>query len=125
MTLLTAFVSLFLIGAPVTAAEDLTGKWSGSFTIIGEDGSPNDERIFMDLKQAGAELSGTAGPSAEKQWAIAKGKVDGASVSFQVQSDGPLISFALTLSEGRLKGDASAEQDGRKLSAKVDAGREK
>lgn len=76
------------------------------------------------LKHAGADLTGTAGPSLEKQWTISGGKVDGAKVTFAVQSDGPLIQFALTFGNGRLKGDATAEQNGRKLSAKVDAGRD-
>lgn len=124
MTLLAALVTLFL-AAPATPVEDFTGKWSGSFTIVADDGTPREQQIFMDLKHTGADLTGTAGPSAEKQWTISGGKVDGAKVTFSVQSDGPLIQFALTLENGRLKGDASAEQDGRKLSAKVDAGREK
>jgi len=41
------------------------------------------------------------------------------------QSDGPRVKFTLTLVEGRLKGDATAEQDGQKMSAKVDVGRSK
>lgn len=124
MTLLAAIVSL-LLAAPAPQVENLTGKWSGSFTIMADDGTPREQRIVMDLKQTGAEISGTAGPSAERQWTIAEGKVDGPKVTFNVQSDGPMIQFALTLANGRLQGDATAEQDGRKLSAKVDAGREK
>jgi hypothetical protein len=78
----------------------------------------------MDVKQKGTDLTGTAGPSAENQWPL-KGTVNGNKLTFEVQSDGPLIKFALDFAEGHLKGDANAEQDGKKLSAKVDMQRSK
>ena len=112
-------LALLLI-APVAGAQtDLTGTWSGPF-IMTLDGETRDHTAFMILKQKGTELTGTAGPTAEQQWPILKGKVDGASVEFDVQSDDPLIHFSLKLVEGHLKGEAKAEQDGRKFSATVD-----
>jgi hypothetical protein len=116
---------LALVPAGVPAAEDFTGKWSGVFSMIAPDGSARDEKIFLDLKHAGAALTGTAGPALDKQWPIVKGAVDGNKVTFEVQSDGPLVKFTLTFAEGRLKGDAAADFEGQKLSAKVDAERVK
>jgi hypothetical protein len=85
--------------------------------------------MHMVAKQTGADFTGTAGPSAERQWQIVKGKVattkEGTTVTFDVASDGPVIHFELKLVEGRLKGGAKAEQDGRKLNAEIDLGREK
>jgi len=122
---LLGLFALFLLVIPVAAAEDFTGKWSGSFIAGQPDGSSSNETILMDIKQTGADLTGTVGPSADKQWPLAKGKVDGNKLTFEVQSDGPLVKFALTFAEGHLKGDANAEQEGMKLSAKVDMQRAK
>ena len=107
---------------PVRAAEDFTGKWSGSFVIT----SPmqNDDVILMELKHKGAELTGTAGPKADQQWPL-KGTVDGNKLAFEVQSEGLALKFALTFADGHLKGEASAERDGTKFAATVDAQRAK
>jgi hypothetical protein len=114
--------------AAQTSTPNLTGTWKGTFITTDESGRDED-RMHMVAKQTGADLTGTAGPSPEKQWPIAKGKVvttkDGTAVTFDVQSDGPVVHFELKLVEGRLKGGAKAEQDGRKLSAEVDLEREK
>jgi hypothetical protein len=112
-------LALLLI-APVAGAQtDLTGTWSGPF-IMTLDGQTRDDSALMVLKQKGTELTGTAGPNADQQWPIVKGKVDGVNAEFDVQSDEPLIHFSLKLVEGHLKGEAKGEHDGRKLSATVD-----
>ncbi len=120
---------LALLAAPVaplqSAVQDFTGKWSGSFIATMPDGTTDNDTIVLDLKQKGTELTGTAGPSEKQQWPLIKGKVEGAKLTFDVQSDGPMVRFVLTFADGHLKGDAAAEHDGRKMSAKVDAQREK
>jgi hypothetical protein len=113
-----------LLASALMAAEDLTGKWSGSF-IITMDGETKDDSAYMVLKQSGTELTGTAGPDADKQWAIQKGKIEGNKVTFEVQADGPLLKFELTLADGHLKGDAKAEHDGHSMKAAVDVQRQK
>jgi hypothetical protein len=115
----TNAVGIILLLAPILMAADLTGKWSGKFTIT-LDGETRDDMAFMDLKQNGTELTGTAGPSPDRQWAIQKGKVEGNKITFEVQTDEPLIKFDLTLVDGHLKGEANAEHEGRKMKAIVD-----
>jgi hypothetical protein len=116
-------VALLLLLAPVRAAEDFTGKGSGAFVIT--EPEQKDDVVFLDLKQKGAELTGTAGPRAEQQWPL-KGTVDGSKLTFEVQHEGGLaIKFALTFADGHLKGDAGAEMDGMKLAAKIDVQRVK
>lgn len=118
---------LLLLAAPGAAQENLTGKWSGSFTMTGPDGTSREQSIELNLTHKGKDLTGTAGPDAERQWTITKGVVAGDTATFQVQEnvDGPVIAITLTLTKGRLIGDASGEDGGRKLSAKIDAGRVK
>ena len=116
--------ALFLAPA-LMAAEDLTGNWSGSFAITFSDGDTKDSKAFMDIKQKEAEITGTAGESPDRQWAIQKGRVEGNKVTFEVQTEGPLIKFELTLVGGHLKGDAKAEHEGKSMKAAVDLQRQK
>ncbi len=111
-----------LLASAVLAADDLTGKWAGSFNIT-IDGQTKDDTAYMVLKQTGTELTGTVGPSAEKQWPILKGKIEGNKVTFDVQSDGPLVKFDLALADGHLKGEAKAEHEGQTMKAAVDVQR--
>lgn len=105
-------------------AQDLSGKWDGAF-VVTVNGQQDDDTIHMVLTQKAAVLTGTVGPNPDKQWTILNGKIDGAQVTFEAQSDGPLVKFMLALVEGRLKGDALAEMDGMKMTAKIDAARSK
>ena len=112
-------LALLLI-APVAGAQtDLTGTWSGPFVMM-VDGDSHDDFATMVLKQKGTELTGTAGPNAERQWPIMKGKVDGASAEFDVQAEGPIIHFSLKLVDGHLKGDVMGDLEGKKLTGTVD-----
>ena len=118
------FVCLVLSVASVSVAQDVTGKWAGSFNPVRPDGTIGEAKIFLELKQSGSELTGTAGPNPDQQWPL-KGKIEGSKLSFEVQSgDGP-IQITLTLADGHLKGEAAAENNGQKRSAKIDAERVK
>ena len=113
---------------PAPAPSGVTGLWTGTF--VAKDGEREEnESAHIVLKQTGAELTGSAGPNANQQWPIAKGKVEttkeGTRLTFDVQSDGPLLHFDLKLVEGRLKGNANGEMDGRKFSAVLDLQRAK
>jgi hypothetical protein len=126
MKKLVGVVSFVLLLAPVLlAADDLTGKWSGSLVVTSPGGETKDEMAFMSLKQNGTEITGTAGERPDKQWPIQKGKVDGNKITFEVQTDEPLIKFELTLVDGHLKGEAKAEREGKSKKAAVDLQRQK
>ena len=122
--LASVLVAIVLLAPAVFAAEDLTGKWSGTFVITMNGGEPRDDSAHMVVtKHAGAEFTGTVGPNVDQQWPILKPKVDivkadGKEVtklSFDVQADGgqgPTLHFELELVAGHLKGKASAEHEG-------------
>src|SRR5262245_63592751 len=86
---------VLLLAPALMSADDFTGKWSGSFVITSSDGDKKDDMAFMDLKQKGAELTGTAGESPEKQWAIQNGKVEGDRKSTRLNSSHLGISYAV------------------------------
>ena len=119
------FVMLFLAAALLLSAADsnVTGKWSGSFSLTRPDGTSDDGTAYAVLKQEGAQVSGTAGPDEEHQWTLEKGAVSGNKVTFEVKSteDGTLFKCALTLEGDHLKGPVTAvAPDGQSMSAKVD-----
>jgi hypothetical protein len=110
-------------------APTLTGTWTGTFipTVGGQQG-PVDS-AHMVLKQTGVDVTGTAGPNADTQFEIQKGKVattrEGTTFTFDLSTGGPLIKFDLKLVAGRLKGGAKAEADGQTMTAVIDVGRAK
>ena len=116
---------VLLLAPGLMSADDFTGKWSGSFVITFSDGDKKDAMAFMDLKQKGAELTGTAGETPDRQWAIQNGKVEGNKITFEVQTDGPLVKLELALVDGHLKGEARAEHEGKSMKAAVDLQRQK
>jgi hypothetical protein len=124
-----AAIAILLLGMTPAQAQttDLTGKWTGTMTRTAPDGRSQTIDWMFDLTQKGKVLTGTAGPNAERQWAIEKGgAVDGSKTKFQVQQpDGPLRTFTLALVEGRLQGEMLAELSGQSFTTKVDVGRAK
>lgn len=113
------------------AAEDLSGKWSGTFVTTTDGGATQEHTAYMVAKHAGADFTGTIGPSADQQWPILKGKVEAVKESgkettkatFDVQTDDSsslLVHFELTLIDGHLKGTAKAQQDGHAMNAVAD-----
>ena len=122
--------ALLFAALPAFAAADLTGKWTGAFNPVGPDGQSHEDHVYMDLKQKGTEITGMVGPTEAENWAIMKGKIDGAKVSFDVQMKngdtlGPVISFTLTLDQEHLKGNAAVDMGGQKMTAAVDVTRTK
>ena len=132
----SAFVAVLLLAPTLFAAEDLSGKWSGSFLASMNGGAQENESAYMVLKHSGKELTGTAGPSEDRQWPILKGTIvvsgtapkETTKASFDVQADGgsgPLLHFELDLIDGHLKGNAKAEQNGMTMTAVIDLTRVK
>ncbi|MSS99794.1 MAG: hypothetical protein EXS29_00575 [Pedosphaera sp.] len=130
MTVLAAVTTLFIAVATLSAYQtkpiNLTGVWTGTLYRV-ED---NPKSAYLDLKQKDADLTGTAGPDANRQDAIAHGKLstvkDVTSVTFDVaQSNGGVMKFDLKLVDGRLKGKVTVEANGKVLGeATLDLGRE-
>jgi hypothetical protein len=98
ITLTVAFLGPFL-----SAFADITGRWSGPVSLKGSDGRTKEDSITLELKQSGNELTGTGAPGGQPA-APLKGTVDGDKVVFDVTADGRTIHFALTLTDGHLKG---------------------
>jgi hypothetical protein len=119
-------VLLFSVALAQAQGIDVTGKWTGTLTRTAPDGRSQSIDFMFDLTQKGKAITGTAGPNADRQWAIEKGAVDGDNVTFRVQQpDGPMRTFTLKVVKERLQGDMLAELNGQSFTTKVDLGRSK
>ena len=115
LTLISPIASLGAL-ASQTKAASVAGNWEGTMTFT-KDGAVDDtDEVFFTLKQEGSVVSGTAGPSAERQFPIAKVKSattkEGPTVAFEVNAGSLVIWFDLKLVEGKLKGTATGERTG-------------
>ena len=75
----------------------VNGKWSGSFTVTGPDGSAGDSNpAFLILKQSGATLTGTAGGDEAEQFPIENAKIENNKITGTVNpSDGATYTVCL------------------------------
>ena len=114
-------LGVLLLAALAASAAELTGKWSGSFNITNAAGETKDDNAYMELKEKGGEVSGTAGPDVDQQWPIQKGKLEGQKLTFEVKmEDGGVITFALLFDGTAIQGTAEGTgPNGEKMSAKV------
>jgi hypothetical protein len=129
MKQITTLVLLLLALVPAAAATqgaNLTGQWNATFTRSLPDGKSQSITFTFHFIHKGKTLTGTVGPSPERQWKVEKGVVDGGKVTFQVQQpDGPLRSFNLKLVKDRLQGNQLLELKDQKAEVTVDAQRAK
>ena len=109
--------------AMAAAAADVTGTWSGSLKGAGPDGQ--DGGVTLVLKQAGTEITGTAGPTADHQMPIQKGKIEDGKIALEVPVGDGMFKFDLVVEGEHIKGDVSAAMGDQKMNAKVDLTRAK
>jgi len=123
-----ALIAVALVPAVVVAqAKDLTGNWNAKFTMTAPDGRSQTITFTFHFTQKGKELTGTIGPTPERQWEVEKGIVAGPKVTFQVQQpEGPTLrTFTLTHAKDRLQGTQKLERNGQTAEVTVDAERAK
>jgi hypothetical protein len=122
-------VCLLLLGVlALCAAADVnvTGKWSGSFSIAAPNGDLKESTALLVLKQNGTEITGTVGPNEEERFAIQKGKIEGDKITLEVEGDNNRhMRFDMVFASERIKGDVSMSADGESRKAKIDVGRVK
>jgi hypothetical protein len=114
-------------GARQTAKPtNLTGSWTG-FLVNAADPNDKDEALLT-LKQTGAELSGTGGPTADRQFPL-KGKVTttkaGTTAAFVVDTGTMTLQFDLKLVEGKLTGALKMARDGQERNGTAEFQRSK
>ena len=116
---------LFVLSTPLLAA-DVTGRWTGTFTVMGRDGEGEPGPALLLLKQEGTALTGTAGPNEGDQSSIQQGKVEGGVITFTIERhEGQVMKFTLKHVGDEISGDVRGERNGEMMRAKLSAKREK
>ena len=116
---LTVVAAAFLLVGSAFAA-DVTGKWSGTVSMKTPDGQTNEQPAWLALKQSGTALTGTAGPSADRQSEIKDGKIDGDQLEFRVKVEDAVVMIKLRSEGERLKGQAIIETPDGTVTAGLD-----
>jgi hypothetical protein len=83
-------------------AADVTGKWTGTFSVAGSD--HKEPQLFI-LTQDGWKLTGSGGPDAVEQYPIANGRVDDDVVRFELTNDNWAFKYDLKRVGQELNGD--------------------
>ena len=119
---LLSCIFLIVALALTAAAADVTGKWSGTFTVTGPDGSAGDSNpAFMILKQSGSTLTGTAGGDEAEQWPIENAKIENNKITGSVNpSDGATYTVSLTVDGDRMTGEVTVSQGGQTMKGKIE-----
>ena len=117
-----------LVAAPAGIAiadTNMTGKWTGSFNMMDENGGTRNRPPSLMLKQTGSEITGTVGPDEGEQHAITKGKIDGDKITLNRPTATSPSSSTCHPAGDRITGNVNAVGEGRGLKAKFDVTRAK
>jgi hypothetical protein len=123
-TILVLLAIAVLAGAALVDT-NVTGKWAGSFNAAGPNGETKETGAVLMLKQNGAEITGTVGPTEDDQFPIQKGKIEGDKITIEADHDGHIMTFNLVLASERITGEAQMSRDGQTMKAKIDVTRKK
>ena len=107
----------FCLIAITAFGADVTGKYAGTITPQEPGGESHKDGAYMDLKQDGDKLTGVAGPNESETHNISNGKIDGDTVTFEIDTGKMVMRVVLKHDNGKLQGEATAERDGAKIRA--------
>jgi hypothetical protein len=97
-----------LMAAVVALAGDFSGRWQGKLSVNG-----NETPGYLVLKQDGQQLTGTAGPDAQKQVRLDKGMIERGQATIEANPGSSVLKFVLRLKDGQLEGDVF--EDGNRI----------
>ena len=101
-------VAMMLLAAAGALAGDFSGRWQGKLSVNGDE-MPG----YLVLKQDGRQLTGTAGPDAQKQVKLNKGLVEEGEATIEVSPGQAVLRFVLRIKDDKLMGDVF--EDGNKV----------
>jgi hypothetical protein len=107
-------IAVLLLAAIALMAADATGTWSGT---IKYDDRDHTGPAHIVLKQEGEKVTGTAGPSAEEQFAIADGKFAGGHLTFEIAAQG--MKFDLKQEGDQISGKIVRSHEGETRTATI------
>lgn len=98
-------LSLLMVAAAWGA--DVTGNWTGTMVLTtGTRGA-----AYLKMKQNGAVITGTTGPSDETQFPITSGRIDGNQVTVEAKPGEQVLKLVLKLEGATLSGDVFEDNE--------------
>jgi hypothetical protein len=108
-----------VLAAVVPAADlDVSGRWSGTMKMT--EPAPRDGTAMLLLKQSGASITGTAGPSEDRQLPISDAKIEGSKFTFHVQAEDVDFTFVMKIEDEHMTGQVTGTQNGQQLKISLD-----
>ncbi|HXH48345.1 MAG TPA: hypothetical protein VNM47_03145 [Terriglobia bacterium] len=95
------WIVLLMFVATSAWAADVSGKWTGSMVLNAGRTDPAN----VQLKQNGKVVSGTMGPSDEKQFPLSSGRVDGDMVTIEAKPGPSVLRLTMRLEGTKLSGE--------------------
>ena len=124
MKILLCLAAIAAIALSAPADVNVSGKWSGTFSVTGSDG--NSEPAFLLLKQEGTTVTGSAGPNESQQHPIKKGSVAGNKLTLEIEPrENQTIKLELVIDGDQMKGEINMARDGETRSGKLEVARAK
>lgn len=118
-------ILLIALAAATLMAADATGKWTGTLVVSTPEGEKQDRTAHLILKQEGSVVTGTAGPNADEQHPIEKGRWEDGHLTFEIAGEDSVMKFSLKQDGDEIKGDVAREREGRKETATLAVKRER
>ena len=125
MKIFLYLIAICALALAVPADTDVSGKWTGTLTNTGGDNPGESSPALLILKQAGGELTGTAGPDEGQQFPVKKGTVSGSKVTFEIEHENQTIKVELVLAGEKMTGDITMSRDGQNRTGKLELARAK
>ncbi len=100
-------------------ATSISGTWFGEFNVTNPDGKVSHDTAVLILQENGASLTGSAGPTVDRQSPMTAGKVDNGQVRFHLDAAGGM-DFSLRPDAGHLLGTATINGPKGPMKAEVD-----
>ncbi|MEO8075799.1 MAG: hypothetical protein ABI818_05675 [Acidobacteriota bacterium] len=113
-------IASLLVALVSASPADVKGKWDGTLTSPREDGGTKEDTALLILDQKDKTVTGTVGGSAEHQFPISSGTIEGNKLILTAKDEnGREFHLELTIDNDELKGTvASGEMRGQILAHK-------
>jgi hypothetical protein len=123
------FLCLFVLAAiamAIPADTDVSGKWTGTMTRTGPEGNGDTSPALLILKQAGSEITGSAGPNDGEQFPLKKGMIANGKVTIEIEPQvNQSIKLELVVAGEKMTGDITMSRDGQSRTGKLEVARSK
>jgi hypothetical protein len=98
---------------------DVAGRWTGKAEAVMADGEKRVVPLLFVFKEEGGQITGSGGPESEASVPLQDVKLDGDKLTFRLNTGDTLANFTCVIDGDTMSGDASADHEGRKVTAKL------